>query len=107
VSFEVAFPGPFSHHDVVVAGWKVPLLEAHLCGDHDESVQLVLDGRLAQIFTIDEAERFAPFLADAIAIALGFTAHPRGEKVPIPHPQPAPVRMYSVMELGPRHLGAE
>lgn len=40
---------------------------------------------------VKDAERVVPFLADAIAIALGYTAHPRvGGNVsmtPVPHPR--------------------
>jgi hypothetical protein len=25
----VGFPGPSTHHDVVVDGWRVPLIQAH------------------------------------------------------------------------------
>jgi hypothetical protein len=94
--FRVSFPGPFTHHEVVVDGWSVPHLYAHPCGDHDENVMLVLDGRLAATFTVEEAERFVPFLADAIAIALGYTAHPRTDEEPLWKPQPRPTRMHGI-----------
>ena len=96
--FRVSFPGPFPRHEVVVDGWSVPLLHAHPCGEHDESVMLVLDNRLAITVSVGEAERFVPFLADAIAVALGFTSHP-GEDAEQPlvrQPQPRPVRMHSI-----------
>jgi hypothetical protein len=32
--FRVTFPGPFSSHDVVVDGWKVPLVHAHPAGEN-------------------------------------------------------------------------
>jgi hypothetical protein len=67
--YGVSFPGPFSHHDVVVNGWKVPLVHAHPCGEHDESVMLVLDNRLAETFTVEEAERFVPFLAESRSLS--------------------------------------
>lgn len=93
--FRVSFPGPFTHHDVVVDGWKVPLLHAHPGGEHDESVTLVVDNRLALTLTVEEAERFTPFLANAIAVALGYTSHPNEdtEQQPLKLPQPRPVRM--------------
>jgi hypothetical protein len=94
--FRVSFPGPFSHHEVVVDGWSVPHLYAHPCGDHDASVMLVLDRRLAITVTVEEAERFVPFLADAIAIALGYTAHPRADETPNWRPQPRPMRMQGI-----------
>jgi hypothetical protein len=96
--FRVSFPGPLSQHDVVVSGWKVPLLHAHPMGDHDETVTLVLDNRLALDLSVDEAERFLPFLADAIAVALGYTCHPNEEtEQPLAkQPQPRPVRVHTL-----------
>ena len=69
--------------------------------DHDEKVMLVIDGRLAKTFTVEEAERFVPFLADAIAVALGYTSHPDedAEQPLVKQPQPRPVRMHSVAGL--------
>lgn len=89
--FAVAFPGPFEHHDVVVEGWRVPYLQAHLKGE--DRVTLTLDRRLGLELTAGEAERVVPFIADAIAIALGYGAHPRGdmprplERAPYPRPE--------------------
>lgn len=94
--FRVSFPGPFSQHDVVVDGWKVPLVHAHPSGANDETVMIVLDNRLAATFTVEEAERFVPFLADAIAVALGYTAHPRGDEEFERKPQPRPVRVHGI-----------
>ena len=95
--FRVQFPGPYSHHDVVVNGWKVPLLHAHPCGNHDQTITLVLDNRLALSLTVDEAERFVPFLADVVAVALGYTAHPDddADEAPMRLPHPRPVRAHS------------
>lgn len=41
-------------------------------------------------------KRFVPFLADAIAIALGYTSHPNedAEQPLVKQPQPRPVRMH-------------
>src|SRR5690242_16555820 len=77
--FRVNFPGPFTHHDVVVDGWTVPLVEAQPCGENDENVMLILDKRIAITLSVAEAERFVPFLADAISVALGYAAHPNEE----------------------------
>ena len=65
-------------------------------GASDENIMLVIDNRLAMTVSVEEAERFVPFLADAIAVALGYTAHPRGEEEPVKLPQPRPVRMHGV-----------
>jgi len=79
--FRVSFPGPFTHHDVLVEGWRVPFLHAQLGAE--DRVLLVLDGRL----------RVVPFVADAISVALGYGAHPRGdtsqplERAPYPRPE--------------------
>jgi hypothetical protein len=70
----VSFPGPFKHHDVVVNGWRVPFLQAHLAGE--DRVMLVIDRRLGAELSVEEAERVVPFVANAIAVALGYGAHP-------------------------------
>ncbi len=86
----VIYPGPFEHHDVVVNGWKVPFLEAHLQGE--DRVLLVIDRRLGGEFSAQEAERVIPFVADAISVALGYGCHPRDdgdELLPrMPHARP-------------------
>lgn len=77
----VEFVGPFQSHVVVVEGWKVPLVEANLLPGG--RVNLVLDNRFGLDLTVSEAERFVPFLAEAIAVAMGFTSHPsKDEKEP-------------------------
>lgn len=96
--FRVTFPGPFSQHEVVVDGWKVPFLHAHPGGEHDESVTIVLDNRLALTLSVEEAERVVPFLADSIAVALGYPSHPNedAEQPLMRLPQPRPVRMTGI-----------
>jgi hypothetical protein len=94
--WRVSFPGPFQHHDVVVDGWRVPFLQAHLGGE--DRVMLVLDRRLGIDLSTAEAERMMPFVADAIAVALGYGAHPRGDS-PVPlerAPYPKPERVVDV-----------
>lgn len=71
----VEFVGPFTRHEVVVNGWQVPLLHARPMPGG--KVALILDGRMALDLSIEEAERVVPFIADAIAVSLGFTCHPR------------------------------
>lgn len=79
----VTFRGPLGGQAVVVNGWQVPLVEAH--ANHDDRVLLVIDGRLGAEFSVEEAERVIPFIADAIAVALGYARHPRdGEESPPP-----------------------
>jgi hypothetical protein len=97
--FRVSFPGPFRSHDVVVNGWKVPLLQASLIGE--DRIDLLLDGRFALELSTDEAERLVPFLADAIAVALGFGSHPQEDaKPPIDHfPHLRPRRVTELLSV--------
>lgn len=86
----VSFPGPFTHHDVVVDGWRVPLMSAQV--SHHGRVLLVLDDRFSLDLSLEEAERVVPFLADTVAVALGYDAHPNEADQPplrrAPHPRP-------------------
>lgn len=88
--FRVSFPGPFTQHDVVVDGWRVPLVDAQV--SDDGRVLLVLDNRFTLELTLQEAERIVPFLADAMAVALGYDAHPNEtDEAPLrrsSHPKP-------------------
>ena len=94
--FSVSFPGPFTHHDVVVNGWRVPYLQAHVTAE--DRVMLVIDRRLATELSVEEAERVVPFVADAIAVAMGYGAHP-DENTPRPPPRapyPRPERVVDI-----------
>lgn len=94
----VDFIGPFEHHDVVVNGCSVPFLTATpLNGGR---VHLTLDGRFGLDLTVTEADDVVPFIADAIAIALGYTAHPHATECPDPRPRPPFARMRSLMDSG-------
>jgi hypothetical protein len=98
-SMEVSFPGPFTHHDVVVRGWRVPYLQAHM--ESEDRVTLVIDRRLAGEFSVEEAERVVPFVANAIAVAMGYGAHPRAD-TPRPlarAPYPRPERIVDLFAL--------
>lgn len=101
-AFRVSYPGPFTRHEVVVDGWSVPHLHAQPYGDHDEKVMLILDSRIAITVSVEEAERFVPFLADAIAVALGYTTHPNQDAEQlVKQPQPRPVRMQGIAAVTP------
>jgi hypothetical protein len=104
-SMRVSFPGPFTHHDVVVDGWSVPLLKASPKGDDEDGVRLILDDRRGIDLTSDEAERFLPFLANAIAVAMGYGAHPREDSRALPERMPhmAP-RPYATIATPPTDL---
>jgi hypothetical protein len=70
----VDYIGPFESHRVVVNGWEVPLLAADpLPGG---KVSLTLDDRYALDLPLADAERIVPFIANAIAVALGYARHP-------------------------------
>jgi hypothetical protein len=90
----VQFIGPFQHHDVVVNGWQVPYLTAvPIPGGR---VHITLDNRFGVDLTVDEAERVVPFLADAIAVASGYTGHPDGGE---------PVQRLPFVRMEPLDLG--
>jgi hypothetical protein len=84
----VSFVGPFASHDVVIEGREVPFLRATPLDGGE--IDLTLDRRIGLRLSTGEAERFLPFLADAIAVALGYTCHPdAGRDGPTPrHPFP-------------------
>jgi len=58
-------------------------------------IDLTLDQRIGLSLSAQEAERFVPFLAHAIAVALGYTSHPDagrdGPNVRHPFPRVAPL----------------
>jgi hypothetical protein len=94
----VDFIGPFEHHDVVVNGCSVPFLTATpLNGGR---VHLTLDGRFGLDITVAEAEQIVPFIADAIAIASGYAAHPHASESPDPKPRHPFARMTRLIDAG-------
>lgn len=73
----VDFIGPIERHDVVVNGYRVPFLSAApMIGGR---VSLTLDDRFALDVDVQDADRVVTFIADCIAVAMGYTAHPRPE----------------------------
>jgi hypothetical protein len=98
----VSFPGPFSQHDVVVSGWRVPLVHAQV---HDAGrLTITLDNRFGLELSVAEAERVVPFLANAIAVALGYESHPSaGDSMALSrsqHPKPQPVMSVAGFGVG-------
>lgn len=72
---DVEYVGPFQEWQVVVDGRGVPHITAvPLVGG---KVRLVLDSRMGLVLDVTTAEAVVPFLADAIAVAKGYTCHPR------------------------------
>lgn len=86
--------GPFSHHDLVVNGWRVPYLEATPM--NGGKIDLILDRRYGIEITVEEAERILPFIADCIAVASGYTAHPGRDGLTEPRPSVPFARMHSI-----------
>jgi hypothetical protein len=91
---EVEYVGPFKEWEVVVDGRRVPHVTAvPLSGG---KVRLVLDNRFGLVLDVAMANKVVPFLADAIAVAMGYTCHPRPrhkrprKRIPFP-------RMHSVV----------
>jgi hypothetical protein len=72
---EVEYVGPFEDWQVVVDGWRVSHLSAVPLTNG--RVRLILDQRLAVVLDVATAEDVVPFVADAIAIASGYSCHPR------------------------------
>lgn len=73
--------GPFQTYWVIVDGRRVPFLEA--LPVNGGKISLLLDGRYGLDIAVADAEAFIPWIADAIAIALGYTCHPRAGKEPV------------------------
>jgi hypothetical protein len=71
---EVQYVGPFEEWEVVVDGWTVPYLT---CRPLPEGgVSLLIEKRYRLRLDDEEAERVLPFIANAIAVALGYSGHP-------------------------------
>lgn len=79
----VSYPDPFQHHDAVVHGHAVLFLTA--IPRDGGAVRLHLDRRFALDLSPAEAERVVPFLAQCMAVALGYTCHPSAS---VPEPPP-------------------
>lgn len=76
MTFEII--GPFRKHYVQVNGHQVPHLEAWREQGTPGKVWLSVGSRMLDIPEA-EADRTIEFLADAIAWAMGYTAHPRAD----------------------------
>lgn len=78
---EYEIVGPFSSHWVVVNGRQVPFLEA--APANGGKIHLTLDQRYGLDISVADAESFIPWIADAIAVAMGYTCHPRAGADPL------------------------
>ncbi len=74
--------GPFESHRVIVGGRRVPFLEAHPV--NGGRIGLVLDGRFALDVPVANADTVIPFIADCIAVAMGYACHPHADEEPRP-----------------------
>jgi len=70
--------GPFESHRVIVGGRRVPFLEAHPV--NGGKIGLILDGRFALDVPVADADRVIPFIADCIAVAMGYACHPHADE---------------------------
>lgn len=93
----VEYVGPFESWRVSVDGWEVPLL--HATPQPGGKVSLTLDSRFGLDLDLATAERVVPFIANAIAVAMGYAAHPNGEQPPILRSPTAPHRLTAI-DLG-------
>jgi hypothetical protein len=72
--------GPFETHRVIVSGRRVPFLEAYPM--NGGKISLVLDSRLGADVSVADAETVIPFIADCIAVAMGYASHPSANEEP-------------------------
>src|SRR5438477_13180497 len=73
--------GPRESRHVIVDGRRVPFLDA--LPMNGGKISLLLDSRYSIDVPVADAEAFIPWIADAIAVAMGFTCHPRRGKEPV------------------------
>lgn len=80
--------GPFHRYPLVVNGWTVPNVQAKLLpGSNGTLVTFTLDNRLAVDVPHEVAGSLAPWIADVVAVSMGYGCHPRegfapGEPMP-------------------------
>ncbi len=78
--------GPFTpQYKLSVNGYEVPHLTAiPQTGKNDGMISLCLDERFLIEASQDEVEKWMPFLANAMAVAAGYSCH--GENSCVPNP---------------------
>lgn len=77
--------GPFRSTKVCLNGYQVPYLDA--CPVAGGKVLLTLDDRYMIEVDVADLDRWVNFIANCIAVASGFTAHPGTEGAPNPIPR--------------------
>src|SRR5437868_6526506 len=93
--------GPIDVRHVLVAGRQVPFLQA--IPANGGVIHLILDERYALDVSVADAEAFIPWIADAIAVAMGYNCHPRAGTEPARSDPFTPVHMidWVATEEGP------
>lgn len=67
--------GPFTHHKVSVDGYLVPHLDVTpLTGTNDGSVNVSVTHQIV-LADADEARKWIPLIAHALAVGAGYTCH--------------------------------
>ncbi len=80
------FHGPFETHLVSVDGYQVPKVTVMPLKDvNDGSVNVILDRRFCVCADPDEARKWLPLIAHALAIGAGFTCHGANSERANPH----------------------
>lgn len=101
---EYQIVGPFQSHRVIVDGRRVPFLEAFPV--NGGKISLLLDGRYGLDVSVGDADAFIPWIADAIAVAMGYTGHPRAGKEPLRASPFPPDHVIDWTETDPAGSGA-
>ena len=70
--------GPFEEWRVVLEGREVPFLTAWPA--NGGVIHLTLDRRYGLDVAVADAERLIPFLADCIAVGMGYACHQRADQ---------------------------
>lgn len=73
--------GPFDTYRVVVGGRQVPYLDATPM--NGGIISLTLDNRFSLDVPVADAGHVIPFIADCIAVAMGYTCHPSTGEEPV------------------------
>jgi hypothetical protein len=94
--------GPFERFPLVVNGWTVPHLEAQ--NKRDGGVYVSLDNRFGLDLPDELAGPVLSFMANVVAVAMGYPCHPRRGEEP-PQSSPPWHRLSPLPMLDPRGAG--
>lgn len=76
--------GPLNYRAVVIDGRAVPHLLA--VPRQGGIVELLLDERISLDVPVADLDRVAAFVADCLAVGMGYTGHPGADVEPVPRP---------------------